>query len=146
IQNIKSGYYPSLVGFADVNYNAFSNDFTFLTESKPWYRGSLIGLRLEIPIFDGFQRKNKVAQAKVRSLQLEQSLNKASQAAEMEYQNAIQKLTNSIRSAGVQEENLKLAEDVYAQTESLYKEGLSSLTDLLEAETALREARSAYHN
>ena len=77
---------------------------------------------------------------------MEQSLNKASQAAEMEYQNAIQKLTNSIRSAGVQEENLKLAEDVYAQTESLYKEGLSSLTDLLEAETALREARSAYHN
>src|SRR5690606_8844196 len=43
IQNIRSGYYPSLIGFADVNYNTFSNDFSFLSQSKPWYRGALIG-------------------------------------------------------------------------------------------------------
>lgn len=146
IKNIQSGYYPTLVGFADVNYNTFSNDFSFLSESKRWYRGSLIGLKLEVPIFDGFQRKNKVAQAKVRRQQLEQDRNKANQAAEMEYQNAVKKLNNSIRSAKAQEENLELAEDVYKQTELLYTEGLSPLTDLLDAETALREARSAYYN
>jgi outer membrane protein len=146
IQNIRSGYYPTLIGFADVNYNTFSNDFTFLSQSKPWYRGALIGLKLEIPIFDGFQKKNRVAQAKVRSLQLDQDIKKASQAAEMQHQNAMKKLTSSIGSARAQEENLQLAEEVYAQTELLYKEGLSPLTDLLEAETALREARTAYNN
>lgn len=146
IQNIRSGYYPTLVGFADVNYNTFSNDFTFLSESKPWYRGALIGLKLEIPIFDGFQKKNRVAQAKVRSLQLDQDIEKANQAAVMQHQNAIKKLTSSIGSAKAQEENLQLAEEVYAQTELLYKEGLSPLTDLLEAETALREARTAFNN
>lgn len=146
IKNIQSGYYPTLVGFADVNYNTFSNDFTFLSQSKPWYRGALIGLKLEIPVFDGFQRKNRVAQAKVRTMQLEQDIMKATSAAEMQHQNAIKKLTNSIRSANAQEENLQLAEEVYGQTELLYKEGLSPLTDLLEAETALREARTAYNN
>lgn len=146
IKNIQSGYYPFLVAFADVNYNAFSNDFSFLSESKRWYRGSLIGLKLEVPIFDGFQRKNQVAQAKIERQQLEQDMKKANEAATMEYQNAIKKLNNSIRSAKAQEENLELAEDVYKQTELLYTEGLSPLTDLLEAETALREARSAYYN
>lgn len=146
IQNIRSGYYPTLIGFADVNYNTFSNDFTFLSESKPWYRGALIGLKLEIPIFDGFQKKNRVAQAKVRSWQLDQDIIKANQAAVMQHQNAMKKLTSSIGSAKAQEENLQLAEDVYAQTELLYKEGLSPLTDLLEAETALREARTAFNN
>jgi len=146
IQNIRSGYYPTLIGFADVNYNTFSNDFTFLSESKPWYRGALIGLKLEIPIFDGFQKKNRVAQAKVRSLQLDQDIKKANQAAVMQHQNAMKKLTSSIGSAKAQEENLQLAEEVYAQTELLYKEGLSPLTDLLEAETALREARTAFNN
>lgn len=146
IKNIQSGYYPTLVGFADVNYNTFSNDFTFLSQGKPWYRGALIGLKLEIPVFDGFQRKNKVAQAKVRAMQLEQDINKANAAAEMQHQNAVKKLTNSIRSAEAQQENLRLAEEVYGQTELLYKEGLSPLTDLLEAETALREARTAYNN
>lgn len=146
IKNIQSGYYPSLVGFADVNYNSFANEFSFLTESKRWYRGSLIGLRLEVPIFDGFQRKNKIAQAKVRRLKLDQDLNQTSQAADMEYQNAVKKLSSSIRSAEAQKANLGLAEEVYGQTELLYTEGLSPLTDLLEAETALRESRSAYHN
>lgn len=146
IQNIRSGYYPTLIGFADVNYNTFSNDFTFLSESKPWYRGALIGLKLEIPIFDGFQKKNRVAQAKVRSWQLDQDIIKANQAAVMQHENAMKKLTSSIGSAKAQEENLQLAEDVYAQTELLYKEGLSPLTDLLEAETALREARTAFNN
>lgn len=146
IKNIRSGYYPSLIGFADVNYNTFSNDFTFLSQSKPWYRGALIGLKLEIPIFDGMQKKYRVAQAKVRSMQLDQDILKASEAAQMEHQNAIKKLTSSVTSAKAQEENLTLAEEVYAQTELLYKEGLSPLTDLLEAETALREARTAYNN
>jgi len=146
IKNIQSGYYPTLVGFADLNYNTFSNEFTFLSQGKPWYRGALIGLKLDIPIFDGFQRKNRVAQAKVRTMQLEQDIMKAQSAAEMQHQNAIKKLTNSIRSAEAQEENLQLAEEVYGQTELLYKEGLSPLTDLLEAETALREARTAYNN
>lgn len=146
IQNIKSGYYPTLVGFADVNYNTFSNDFTFLSQSKPWYRGALIGLKLEVPIFDGFQKRNRVAQARVRSQQLDQDIKKATEAATMQHQNAVKKLTSSIHSAKAQEENLRLAEEVYAQTELLYKEGLSPLTDLLEAETALREARTAYNN
>jgi len=146
VKNIQSGYYPSLVGFADVNYNTFSNDFTFLSQSKPWYRGALIGLKLEIPIFDGMQKKNRVAQAKVRSMQLDQDILKASEAAQMEHQNAMKKLTSSVTSAKAQKENLMLAEEVYSQTELLYKEGLSPLTDLLEAETALREARTAYNN
>ncbi|MBD3631287.1 TolC family protein [Cyclobacterium sp.] len=146
IKNIQAGYYPSLIGFADVNYNTFANEFNFLSQSKPWYRGALIGLKLEIPIFDGFQRKNRVAQAKVRSMQLEQDIMKANQAAEMEHQNGVKKLTSSVNSAKAQEENLRLAEEVYGQTELLYKEGLSPLTDLLEAETALREARTAYNN
>ena len=87
-----------------------------------------------------------MAQDKVRSLQLDQDIEKANQAAVMQHQNAIKKLTSSIGSAKAQEENLQLAEEVYAQTELLYKEGLSPLTDLLEAETALREARTALNN
>src|SRR5690606_7359499 len=146
IQNIKSGYYPTLVGFADVNYNTFSNDLTLLSQSKPGYRGALLGLKLEVPIIDGFQEGNRVAQARVRSQKLDQDIKKATEAATMQHQNAVKKLTSSIHSAKAQEENLRLAEEVYAQTELLYKEGLSPLTDLLEAETALREARTAYNN
>ncbi len=146
IKNIQSGYYPTLSAFADVNYNAFSREFNFISDSHVWYRGSLVGLKLSFSIFDGFQRKNKIAQARVETEKLKQDQFMTEQAARAEYLNARKKMNNSLKSLNAQESNLELSEDVFDQTEKLYKEGLAPLTDLLDAETALREARSAYYN
>ncbi|MBD8489641.1 TolC family protein [Echinicola sp. CAU 1574] len=145
INNIKSGYYPTLSAFADVNYNAFSTEFDFLSSSHMWYRGALIGLKLSVPIFDGFQKKNKIAQASVEGQKIKYDQYMAEQNAEAEYLNAVKKLKNSIRSLQAQESNLQLSEDVLQQTGELYREGLSPLTDLLDAETTLRQARSSYY-
>ena len=45
-----------------------------------------------------------------------------------------------------QQSNLALSETVFDETNQLYREGLSPLTDVLDSETALREARAAYFN
>lgn len=145
IKNIKSGYYPTLSAFADVNYNAFSNEFDFISTGHEWYRGSLIGLKLSIPIFDGFQKRNRVAQARIESEKIGYDHYMAEQNAHAEFLNAQKKLRNSIRSLQAQESNLDLAEDVFKQTGQLYREGLSPLTDLLDSETSLRQARSSYY-
>lgn len=146
IKNIRAGYVPTLAAFFDLNYNAFSTEFDFLNRSHNWYRGALFGLQLNVPIFDGFQRKNKIAQAKIQSGKLvidRQNLNDAAMA---EFMTATKKLDNSIKGLYAQRDNLKLSEEVMGQTEQLYKEGLSPLTDLLDAELALREARSSYYS
>ncbi|GAB3650072.1 TolC family protein [Echinicola sediminis] len=146
IKNIQSGYYPTLAAFADLNYNAFSKKFDFISDSHVWYRGALVGLQLNIPIFDGLQKKNKIAQARVESEKMQYDRYMAEQNAQAEYLNASKKLQNSISSLQAQESNLELSETVFDETSQLYREGLSPLTDLLNAETALREARAAYFN
>jgi outer membrane protein TolC len=144
IKNIQSGYYPTIAAFADLNYNAFSNSFDFLSSSHQWYRGSLVGIQLNIPIFDGFQRKNKIAQAKIQSEKLRHDQYLAEQNAEASYLNAVKKMKNSLKSLEAQQSNLILSETVFDETNQLYREGLSPLTDVLDSETALREARAAY--
>ncbi|KAA6338885.1 hypothetical protein EZS27_013149 [termite gut metagenome] len=61
----------------------------------------------------------------------------------MNYQNAIAQLKTIYESVQAQNENLQLAEKVYGQTILLYKEGLANLTDLLETENSLHEAKTA---
>ena len=145
-RNIKATNHPSLVGFADFNRNSFSNNFDFLSESKVWYQGSLIGLKLQIPIFDGYAVKSRAAQSKIRQQQLLENRAQALDAAQMEYNNATKKYFNALQNLRANEANLKLAEDVLKETALLYREGISPLTDLLEAESAQRQARANFNN
>ncbi len=145
-KNIKAANQPQLVGFADFNKNAFSQNFDFLTQNKTWYQGFLIGLRLEIPIFDGMQTKNKAAQSKVNAQQLNLDRLQAEDAADLEYKNAINKYYNSLNTLASLDSNLDLADDVMKETTLLYREGLSPLTDLLDAETTQRQAQANYNN
>ncbi|PZX54132.1 TolC family protein [Algoriphagus chordae] len=145
-KNIKAEHLPQLVGFADFNKNAYSETFDFMSQSKVWYQGFLIGLKLEIPIFDGLQTKSKAAQSKVKSQQLNLDKIQAEDAANLEYQNAVNKYFSSMSTLESLSGNLELANDVLKDTNLLYKEGLSPLTDLLDSETTQREAQANYNN
>lgn len=146
LKNIKSAMMPQLVGFADYNQNTFSNTFDYFSQSKVWYEGFLIGLKLDVPIFDGLITKSKAAQSKLKSKQLDLDRILAEDNANLEYHNAINKYYNSINTLESLKDNLALAKTVISDTEVLYKEGLSPLTDLLAAETAIRVAQSSYNN
>ncbi len=145
-KNIKSEHMPQLVGFADFNKSTFSQEFDFLSTSKNWYQGFLFGLKLEIPIFNGMQTKYKAAQSKVSAQQLQLDRYQATDAAELEYQNALNNYYNSLSILKSLEENAALSTDVLEETKLLYKEALSPLTDLLAAEAADRQAQGNYNN
>lgn len=145
-KNIKAENQPQLFGFADFNKNAFSQEFDFLSTNKSWYQGFMVGLKLEVPIFDGLQTRNKAAQSKVKAQQLQLDRIQAEDAANLEYQSALNKYYNSLSTLNSLEENLALAKDVLSETELLYKEALSPLTDLLDAESTERQAQSNYNN
>ncbi|GAA5025351.1 hypothetical protein GCM10011506_09910 [Marivirga lumbricoides] len=145
-KNTKANLHPNLVAFADYNTNSFATEFDYLSESKNWYQGFLIGLKLQVPLFDGFVTRSKAQQVKVKKLQLQQDYSLAKDAARMEYDNANKKYYNSIRTLKSLEENLSLANEVLDETQLLYKESLSPLTEVLDAESAQRQARTNYNN
>lgn len=70
-----SEYYPTISAFANYSYNGLSNEFDLHKSggTATWFDMSSIGIKVKIPIFDGFARRSKVNQTKVSLKQLEKT-------------------------------------------------------------------------
>ncbi|KAA5546809.1 TolC family protein [Adhaeribacter rhizoryzae] len=146
VKNIQSRYYPSLSGFGNFSTNAQRNEFNFFDNSQPWFKAVTLGIRLNIPIFDGFQRRNQMRQAQIEVDKVDQDIQLLTRNTQMELLNANTQMKTSLSSIRAQERNVELAQEVYRNTNELYKEGLSPLTELLDTEVSLREAQTNLNN
>ena len=145
----KAAYYPRLTLQADYNYLGQGNRFPIgsgLDKGVYWSDFSAIGLNLVVPIFNGFQIKAKVSQADIEIRELEQDMANTKLGLDLEYQNAKSQIENSYISIENQQRNVDLALKVVNNTQNNYRLGLATLTDLLEAENALVDARNNYSN
>lgn len=143
-KNVQSGYYPTLSAFATYGYQAYRTSFNFFDGKQPWYNSSAIGLTLSIPVFDGLKKRALAHQSQIN---IEKTANQSEllkQSISLDVNNANASLTNSQKSLAAQKINRQLAEEVYAQSQLEFKEGTASLSDLLNAETAMREAQNNY--
>ncbi|MFC6998992.1 TolC family protein [Rufibacter roseus] len=146
VKNIQAGYFPTLSGFGQLNYNAQRNQFNFFDGSQPWFQAAAVGLQLNIPIFDGFQRRNQIRQAQNEVRIVDYDISLAARNTQMALNNSIRQMEASLASIQAQERNVELAQEVYRNTNELYKEGLAPLTDVLSTEVSLREARTNLNN
>jgi outer membrane protein TolC len=142
VENIQAKYYPSLSGFGSFGASAQRNEFNFADSNQPWFNSVALGLQLSVPIFDGFQRSNQIKQAKIEGEKIDQDLSRVMQSTSMALKNANTQMQTSLSSIQAQERNVALAQEVYNNTNELYKEGLSPLTDVLDTEVSLREAQT----
>jgi outer membrane protein len=140
-------YFPSLSLTSSYLYNGLSNKFDLFSSnsSANWVDAATVGLSLRIPIFDGNARKARVKQAEVDIKQAQEDTRNAQLALNLAYENAKLQIRNSISTINTQQANVRLAEEVYSSTQNNYRNGLATLTDLLDAENALTEAKNNYN-
>jgi outer membrane protein len=140
------GYLPTLNFSAGYNYNAMRKEFNFLSGGQPWFNSYNIGFSLKIPVFDGFQKKYKIAQSKINILKAQENARLTEQSIRVNVSNYEIQYKNAIENISVEKENLDLAQSVYASTQLQYNEGSSSALDLVQAESSLRESQNNYFN
>lgn len=145
---MKSLYYPTLSVTAGYNYIGQGPEMPWF--AKPvdgvyWSDFSSIGLNLNIPIFTGFGTRAKIRQADIEVRKAEVDLADTKLALDLAYKNAKTQVENSLITIGNQKENVTLAQEVYDNTQNNYKNGLATLTDLLDSENALVEAQNNYN-
>jgi len=139
----KSNYLPSLNAFYTYQENSYSDEFNFFSDSR-WFPTQLVGLNLNVPIFSGLSRHNQVQQAKIEMEQtdlnrqrVEQQLKINVNRSRSDYLFALQQFEN-------RKANWKLAQRIYRNTEVKYNEGLSSSTDLTQANNQRSESFGNY--
>jgi len=111
-----------------------------------WSDFSTIGLNLRIPVFTGFSTKSKVKQADNAIKKLQADIEDTKIALDFAFENSKKQIENSLITISNQKENVKLAQSVLDNTNNNYLQGLATLTDLLDAESALVEAQNNYNN
>lgn len=146
---IGQGYIPSLSLTGSWMYSAYTDKAKNWFHSGPsnhWYQSSGIGLTLRIPIFDGLEKRAKMRKAKIEVENTRLSYENALKNMQTQYLNATNELMNSQRNFTKQKDNYLLAEDVYKVTTDRYREGIASMTEVLQDEMRMSEAQNNYIN
>lgn len=140
----KMAFIPTLSFYARYGAQSFGNDFA--ESFKTWYDYAGLGLKLNISVFDGLQKYSLARQSKLNMLNEQENLKLLSNNLELQYKNALTNLENSYQTLQTTSENVILAKDVLNTTELQYKKGVATLSDLLNADYAYKEAESNYMN
>jgi outer membrane protein TolC len=138
-----AGYYPSLSLSGNYGYQGLGNKFP-IGSGANWFDYASVGLNLKIPLFNGFSTRSKVRQAEVDIKKVQEDIKNTELSLNLTYQNARTQLGNSIITLNNQKTNVALAEEVYANSQNNYAQGLAPLTDLLDAENSLTTAQNNY--
>lgn len=142
IKQERQKYFPTLSGLISGGYQ-FQSDQLRLTKD-PWFHSVALGLRLNIPIFDGFAKRNRIQQLHFQNRHLDFKIKDVEQDIKSNKLDAINQLRTSFESIKEQKQNLLLAEDNYNKTNLLYNEGLIAITEVFDTETTLLDTKIAY--
>lgn len=136
--------FPSLSAYATGMYQTWRDEANVFSDQSTWYGAAAFGLKLDVPIFDGFSRNRKVNVLKLEAQKLEEDRRLLDGAKMLEFRQAREELLNAIRLLQYQSDNVGLAREITDKLLLQYKEGVVSLTDLLNAQTAMSEAETNY--
>ncbi|MCR9251050.1 MAG: TolC family protein [bacterium] len=148
IKNNKVQYLPNAYLGFNHGWTSGTNSFgdLFNLNDETWFKYTNIGATINIPIFDGLEKRYKVQQAKATLNQVELGMDQLENSIQLEVQAARINMNNAIQNLENQEENADLAEEIYEITRIKYLEGVGSNLEVIEADTEYKNSQTNYYN
>ncbi len=139
----KSSFLPSInligmYGTTGFGYDKQPNDFL------KFYPIGFAGIQLSYPLFNGTVTQRKINQKKIELQNNELQVVLITEQNNIQVENAKLQRMVAKRSVETTTEQIELAKTIYDQTILQQKQGTASLTDILLADNALREAQQTY--
>ncbi len=146
LKRYRLGYLPSIAAYASVSAAAQRSEFDIFDSNKGWYPTGIIGATLNLPIFDGLQKHYKSQQTKLKIQKTQNSIKGFENAMDLDVAAASANYQNAQSSLTTQKKNIELAQRVYDVSKIKYTEGVGNNSDVITAETALKEAQTNYYS
>lgn len=135
---------PSLAAFGTAAYTYQTNTFEDIFKSRYIFY-SLIGLQLNVPIFDGLQRRNRVKQAKFSVQKTRNNIEDLERGIDQQVKQYKTTLKNAIYSLNNQERNFELSKEVLETARKKYNAGVGSSIEVSQSQTDMLSAQSNYY-
>lgn len=145
-KNALAAYIPTLAAYGGVSYTGYNPDFEFFQSinNNAYYPATYVGISLSVPIFDGLKNKYQRDQLKLDLQMTQTDLQLLESSVDMEVAKTVDEYNLQYKQSLSLKDNLDLATGVYTDLQDQYREGLISISDLLTAESSMREAQSNY--
>lgn len=144
IKRYKMSYLPTVSLTAGYSQNAQRNEFNFFKSGEPWFKSTSIGVRIDVPIFDGFAKDSRIKSARLELEKTQTNIVDLKNNIASEIDTARISLQNALVTMDAQKTNMELAEQVYNQTKLKYEQGLGSNLEVTNAEADLKTAQNNY--
>lgn len=136
IKMTKFQYIPTLSASFAYNYNAMGNTF-----DMSWNPYSVVALSLNVPIFNGFSKRNSIRQYQKSQDILRLSIEDTERNLNIAMGNYIDKMNTSVKRYTAAESTLEMAQKSYNISEKMYEVGKATLVELNDAQLALTQAQ-----
>lgn len=143
VKRYKLTYFPTVALASNYMRLRQADKFGF---GGPWFPSSQIGLRVSVPIFDGFARDARIQKARLQLQQTENQIEDLKLTIDRDVQQAVNNYSSALATLDNQQRNMELAEKVYTQTKKKYEIGTGSTTEINNADAELRIAQTNYIN
>jgi outer membrane protein TolC len=130
----RSGYYPSLGGFLNYSGNVQTEAFSDMFKGSEWYPQGLVGIKLNVPIFDSGLKYAQVQQVKLEQMKRQNSRDNFVNAANLQYQSALSNFNAALGDEVSAQKTLDLSKKIFTTNEAKFKQGAGSSFDLQQSE------------
>jgi outer membrane protein len=140
----KWSYLPTISGFVNYNWNYLNNDFGNLYDKN--FPSSVLGLKLNIPIFQGTRRTQEIKKSELQERRLDLDLLNTRNQINTQYEQAMATYKANLNDWKTAHANVDISRQVYNTIKLQYDEGIKTYLDLMTSETDLRTAQLNYLN
>ncbi|MDB5258713.1 MAG: TolC family protein [Chitinophagaceae bacterium] len=146
LRNTAAGRYPRLMAVGTIGYNPAATNLSDIGQSARWQQYSFVGLNLQVPIFSGFALNYKIKQKKIQQKITENSKLSLEKEINLEVEQALINLHNSMQAFRLQKENIALAEQNLEVLRAEYQAGIALNIEVVTAEASLIDAQTNFYS
>jgi len=147
LKNEKSEFLPTISAYFLQKSSAMRDEFNFFrSNDDKWFSSTVIGLNIEIPIFDSGLKIARVGQANLELIKARNEKKQAREGLEVEWERSKSSFIDEWNKLKNTKESVLLAEKVYNNNEIKFKAGLVSSLQLIQAHNQYLNAKSNYIN
>lgn len=144
IKRYQVGRIPTL------NFNFNHSQMTQVNDlsefGQDFYPSTLYSLNINIPLFDGFKRQSDIAKARIAKQKTENNLIELRNGLLLQQNNSRSTYETALVNLKTNEDNMKLAQEIYDVSSIKFKEGVGSSLELTQAQNDLNQAQVDYLN
>jgi len=143
VRRYKLSQIPTLSLTANYGLSAQRNKWNFFGKGD-WFNLATVNLGINIPIFNGFFTKSKIAEAKLELEKVNNQIENLKLWIDNDVEAAKNNYRNAVATMDFQKKNMELAEKIYQQTKKKYEVGTGTQIEIVAAQTEMKAAQTNY--